>query len=100
VRKIIGIALAVLAINAFAAGTWTANRSQRRAKEVAAVNGSIKIKASGVLNTTVELYDANNIANAGFDYDLIEGHRDALRDLGFTAVHIETATGQKLDRPL
>jgi hypothetical protein len=96
----IGIAIGVLVLSVLAAGVWASDKSQRRAKEITSVEGSIKIKASGVLNTTVDVYDENDIANAGFDYDLIEDHRDALRQLGFTAVHVETATGQTLDRPL
>jgi hypothetical protein len=99
-RKISGTAIGVLAISAIAAGTWAADRSQQRAKEIAANEGSIKIKASGVLNTTVDVYDGNDIAKAAFDLALVQDHREALRQLGFTAVHIKTATGETLDRPL
>jgi hypothetical protein len=99
-KRIIGIGIGVLALNALVAGAWAANRSQRRAKEITEVDGSIKITAGGVLNTTVDVYDGNDIANAGFDFDLVENHREALRQLGFSAVHVETAAGQTLDRPL
>jgi|HubBroStandDraft_1064217.scaffolds.fasta_scaffold418167_1 hypothetical protein len=99
-RKIISIAVVGLAIGALAAGTWSADRSQRRAKEIAANEGSVRIKASGVLHTTVDVYDANDIAKAAFDFDLVEDHREALRQLGFTTVHVKTATGETLDRPL
>jgi hypothetical protein len=95
-----GIAVGILVLNAFVVGGWAAKKSQRRAKEVTEVDGSIKITAGGVLNTTVYVYDSNGIANAGFDYDLVEDHRDALRQLGFSAVHVDTVTGQSLDRPL
>jgi hypothetical protein len=95
------IGVAILALNAIAAGCWiTAYRSQRRADEVRAVDGSIKITAGGVLNTTVDIYDGNRISNATFDFDLVENHRDALRQLGFLAIHVQTATGQTLDEPL
>jgi hypothetical protein len=99
-RKSIAVALVILAVNVLAAGAWAADRSQRRAKEINALDGGITIKAGGVLNTTINVYDTNDIANAGFDYDLIENHHDALRQLGFTSVHVETAKGQKLDLPL
>jgi hypothetical protein len=90
----------VLAITAIAAGTWAADRSQRRAKEIAVSEGSFKIRAGGVFNTTVEILDTNDVASANSDYGLVEDHRDALRQLGFVAVHIETAKGETLDRPL
>ena len=91
---------AVSAIATIATGTWLMHRAKQRAAEVAVIAGSIKIQASGVLNTTVSVYDANDIANAGFDFDLVENHRDALRELGFSSVHVRTAAGQTLDRPL
>lgn len=95
------IAVAIVALNVLAAGCWiAAYRSQRRAQEVKAVDGSIKITAGGVLNTTVNVYDGNSIANAAFDFDLVENHRDVLRQLGFSAIHVQTATGQTLDQPL
>lgn len=95
------LGVAIVALNVIAAGCWmTAYRSQRRAEEVRAVDGSIKITAGGVLNTTVDVYDANRIGNAAFDFDLVENHRDALRELGFSAIHVRTATGQTLDKPL
>ena len=99
-RKKTAILAAIFALNALAVGSWAAQRAQRRAKEVAVLEGSIKIKAAGLLNTTLDVYDGNDIANAGFDFDLVENHREALLELGFSSVHIETATGQTLDRPL
>jgi hypothetical protein len=99
-RKTVGVLAAVIAVNALAAGAWAADRSERRAKAIGADNGSIKIHAGGVLNTTVYVYDENDIAKATLDYGLIEDHREALRQLGFTAVHVETARGEKLDQPL
>ena len=99
--KLAIILTVVFALNAAGVGAWFAHqRSQRRVKEVTAAYGSITIRATGFLNTTVDVYDENHIANAGFDYDLIENHRDALRQLGFSQVHVETATGQSLDRRL
>lgn len=93
--------MAIVALNMIAAGWWiTAYRSQRRAQEVRAVDGSIKITAGGMLNTTVNVYDGNDIANARFDFDIVENHRDALRQLGFSAIHVQTAAGQTLDKPL
>jgi hypothetical protein len=99
-RKTIGILAVIATMNALALGAWAADKSQRRAKEVESSTGSIKIHATGVLNTVVSVYDANDIANAGFDYDLVENHRDALLQLGFIAVHVETAKGETLDKPL
>ena len=90
----------VIAIVGVATGTWALRRAKRRAAEVAVVAGSIKIQATGLLNTTVSVYDANDIANAGLDFDLVENHRDALRQLGFSFVHVQTAAGQTLDRSL
>lgn len=100
-QKIVRVAAAIVALNAMACVCWiAAYQSQRRAQEVRAVEGSIQVTAGGVLNTTVEVYDANDIANAAFDFDIVEDHRDALRQLGFSAIHIHTATGQTLDKPL
>lgn len=100
-QRLARIGLAIVALNVIAGGCWvTAYRSQRRAQEVTAVEGSIKITAGGVLNTTVDVYDGNRIANAGFDFDIVENHRNALRQLGFSAIHVQTATGQTLDKPL
>ena len=90
----------LVALNALAAGVWASGRAQRRAKEVTSETGSIQIHAGGLLSTTIDVYDGNDIANAGFDYDLVENHREALLELGFTNVHIETAKGQTLDKPL
>ena len=90
----------ICALIGAATGTWVLRRAKRRAAEVAVAEGSIRIQASGVLKTTVSVYDGNDIANAGFDFDLVENHRDALRQLGFASVHVETAAGQTLDRPL
>lgn len=98
-KKIV-ISVALCAVIGLATVTWAIRRANRRASEVGMAEGSIKIQASGVLNTTVSVYDSNHIANAGFDFDLVENHRDALRQLGFSSVHVETATGQSLDRPL
>lgn len=100
-QRLAKVGLAIVALNVIAAGCWvTAYRSQRRAEEVTAVDGSIKITAGGMLNTTVNVYDDNRIANAAFDYDIVENHRDALRQLGFSAIHVQTATGTTLDKPL
>ncbi|HEY6466016.1 MAG TPA: hypothetical protein VIY69_08500 [Candidatus Acidoferrales bacterium] len=100
-QRLAKIGVAIVALNVIAAVCWvTAYRSQRRAQEVTAVDGSIKVTAGGVLNTTVDVYDDNRIANAAFDFDIIENHRDALRHLGFSAIHVQTATGQTLDKPL
>jgi len=90
----------LIGLNALAAGVWASKRAQRRAHEVASEAGSIKVRASGILNTTIDVYDANDIANAAFDYGLVENHREALLRLGFSDVHIETAKGQTLDKPL
>jgi uncharacterized protein (DUF2384 family) len=99
-RKIMAIGIAVLAVNLVPAGMWTAHRAQSRAREVAVEEGSITVRAAGVLNRTVDVYDSNRIAKAALDYELIEDHREALQNLGFSTVHIETATGETLDRPL
>jgi hypothetical protein len=99
-RKTIGIALLIIASVALAAGAHAADQSQRRAKEIASNIGSIKIHATGQLNTVISVYDSNDIANADYDYGLIENHRDALLKLGFKAVHVRTAKGETLDRPL
>ena len=99
-RKTIQIAIGVLALGAMTAGSWAADQSQRRAKEIACSQGSIKVKASGMMNTTVDVFDENNIAKAQLDFELVEDHREALRQLGFTTVHIKTATGETLERPL
>ena len=99
-RKTAAILTAIIALNALAACRWAADRSERRRKQVTADNGSIQISAGGVLNTTVVVHDENDIAKAILDYELIEDHRAALAQLGFTAVHVETASGEKLDRPL
>jgi hypothetical protein len=99
-RRTAAVAAGVLAVSALGAGAWAGNGSRRRAEEITSLEGSIEIKPSGVLNTTVDVYDGNDIANAGFDFDLVENHREALRQLGFISVHIETATGQTLDKPL
>jgi hypothetical protein len=53
-----------------------------------------------LLNTTVDIYDTNDIAKAANDFALVEDHRDALKALGFTMVHIKTATGETINRPL
>jgi hypothetical protein len=100
-QRLARIAVAIVALNVIAGTCWvTAYRSQRRAHEVTAVDGSIKVTAGGMLNTTVDVYDANRIANAAFDVDIVENHRDALRQLGFSAIHVQTATGQTVDKPL
>ena len=99
-RRSIGIITGILAVTVIAAGTWAADRSQNRAKEIAVREGSFKVSAGGVLNTTVEITDANDVADANSDYGIVEDHRDALRRLGFVAVHIETAKGETLDKPL
>ena len=100
-RKTVAIITAIITVNALAACAWgAANASQRRAKEITANNGSIKIKAGGVLNKTVIVYDGNDIAKAELDYELIEDHHAALQQLGFTTVRVETARGEKLERPL
>lgn len=98
--KIVKVLVIIAAMNAFAAGCWAGYRAQRRADEIAVVDGSFKITAEGMFNTTVNVYDRNDIANATFDFEIIEGHHDALRALGFTSVHVQTATGQTLDKPL
>jgi hypothetical protein len=100
-RKTMGMALGVAALAAITMGASAADRSaQRRAREIAASEGSIRIKASGVLNRTVDIYDANDIAKAANDFALVEDHREALKALGFTTVHVKTATGETLNRPL
>ena len=99
-RKAMGMVLGLTALAAIALGASAADRSQRRATEIAASEGSITIKASGLLNTTVEVYDANDVAKAENDFGLVEDHGDALKALGFTMVHIRTATGETLNRPL
>jgi hypothetical protein len=99
-RKTIGIALIILSSGAVALGAHAADQSQRRAREIASDIGSIKIHATGRLNTVVSVYDSNDIAKADFDYDLIENHRDALLKLGFKAVHVQTAKGETLDKAL
>lgn len=99
-RKRIGIAIAVLGLGLLAAGAWVAHRSHQRAQKIAVLDGSIKVTAGGMLNTTVDVYDGNDIARAAFDYDLVENHRVALQQLGFSSVHVQTAAGQALDKPL
>jgi hypothetical protein len=99
-RKPITVLTGLIVLNALAVGAWAWQRSQQRAKEITSEIGSIKISAGGVLNTTIKVYDANDIANAAFDYDLLENHREALLQLGFSNVHVETAKGQTLDKPL
>src|SRR5690349_3358977 len=83
-RKIMAIGVAVLAVNLVPAGMWTAHRAQSRAREVAVEEGSITVRAAGVLNKTVDVYDSNRIAKAALDYELIEDHREALQNLGFS----------------
>jgi hypothetical protein len=99
-RKTIGIALIILSSGAVALGAHAADQSQRRAKEIASNIGSIQIHATGKLNTIISVYDSNDIANAAFDYDLVENHRDALLKLGFKSVHVRTAKGETLDKAL
>jgi hypothetical protein len=99
-RKGVTIMVAAAGFVALAAGAWVAHRSYQRAQKIAVLAGSIKVTAGGVLNTTVDVYDSNDIARAAFDYDLVENHRGALQQLGFSTVHIQTATGQTLDKPL
>ena len=99
-RKTILILTVVAAFSALAAGVWAGDRSQRRATEVLADNGSIQVRAGGILNTTVEVTDDNKIANAEFDYHIVEDHHDALARLGFTSVRVRTASGQSLEKPL
>lgn len=99
-RKTTAIITVIIAFNALAVSVWATNGSKRRAKEVTADNGSIKISAGGVLNTTVNIYDGNDIAKAALDYDLIESHRAALQQLGFRTVRVQTARGETLERPL
>ncbi len=99
-RKAIATVACLFGLNALAAGVWASGRAQHRAQEIASETGSIKIRASGLLNTTIDVYDTNDIANAAFDYDLVENHREALLGLGFSNVHIQTAKGQTLDKPL
>jgi hypothetical protein len=99
-RKLIAMTVGVAAFGALAAGVLASDRSQRRAKEVAEDIGSIKVRAGGKLNTTIEVTDDNPIANAEFDFEIVEDHRDALRQLGFTTVHVRTANGQSLNKPL
>jgi hypothetical protein len=99
-RIAIAAVICVCALIGSVVGAGTMRRANRRAAEVTMVDGSIKVQASGMLNTTVSVYDDNDIANAGFDFDLIENHRDALRQLGFSSVHVQTAAGQTLDKPL
>jgi hypothetical protein len=99
-RKLMAMAAGIAAFSSLAAGVFAADSSQRRAREVKADNGSIKVRAGGVLNTTVEVTDYNRIANAECDFEIIEDHREALLRLGFTAVHVQTASGQSLEKPL
>jgi hypothetical protein len=94
------MSVGIIAFSALAAGVLASDRSERRAKEVTENIGSIKVRAGGRMNTTVEVTDDNQIANAEFDFEIIEDHRDALRQLGFTTVHVQTANGQSLDKRL
>ena len=98
-RKTVAFAIALLSL-ALPVGIHARREAAARAKEVAVNQGSFQVRASGLLGTTVAVYDGNRIANAAFDYDLVENHREALLQLGFSGVHVETATGQTLDRPL
>jgi hypothetical protein len=99
-RKGVIILFVIATMNVLAAGAWAANGSQRRAKEITSAEGSFKIRAGGVLNKTVEVYDGNDIGKADLDFGIIEDHRDAFLQLGFASVHVKTAKGETLDRPL